>query len=72
MSEFTMAEIVSLAKMRGIIFPGSEIYDGLANSWDYGPLGVEMKNNVKKSLVEKICSGTEIQSSLTGADGFWP
>ena len=39
MSAFTMNEIVSLAKMRGIVFPGSEIYDGLANSWDYGRSG---------------------------------
>ncbi len=54
MSDFTMAEIVSLAKMRGIIFPGSEIYDGLANSWDYGPLGVEMKNNVKRAWWKKF------------------
>lgn len=48
MSDFSMSEIVSLSKSRGIIFPGSEIYGGLANSWDYGPIGVEMKNNVKK------------------------
>ena len=43
-----MDKIVSLAKRRGFIFPGSEIYGGLANSWDYGPLGVELKNNIKK------------------------
>ncbi len=43
-----MDKIISLAKRRGFIFPGSEIYGGLANSWDYGPLGVELKNNVKK------------------------
>ena len=42
-----MDKIVSLAKRRGFIFPGSEIYGGLANAWDYGPLGVEMKNNIK-------------------------
>lgn len=42
-----MEKIVSLAKRRGFIFPGSEIYGGLANAWDYGPLGVEMKNNIK-------------------------
>ncbi|MDK2805587.1 MAG: glycyl-tRNA synthetase [Thermoanaerobacterium sp.] len=46
--EVTMDKIVSLAKNRGFIFPGSEIYGGLANTWDYGPLGVEFKNNVKK------------------------
>ena len=42
-----LEDIVSLAKRRGFIFPGSEIYGGLANSWDYGPLGVELKNNIK-------------------------
>lgn len=44
-----MDKVISLAKRRGFIFPGSEIYGGLANSWDYGPLGVELKNNIKKS-----------------------
>src|SRR3989338_7093654 len=43
-----MEKIISLAKRRGFIFPGSEIYGGLANSWDYGPLGVELKNNIKQ------------------------
>lgn len=48
-TEVTMDKIISLAKRRGYVFPGSEIYGGLANSWDYGPLGVELKNNVKKA-----------------------
>lgn len=43
-----MEKIVSLAKRRGFVFPGSEIYGGMANSWDYGPLGVELKNNIKQ------------------------
>lgn len=43
----TMDEIVSLAKRRGFVFPGSEIYGGLANTWDFGPLGVELRNNIK-------------------------
>lgn len=47
-SETTMEKIISLAKRRGYVFPGSDIYGGLANSWDYGPLGVELKNNIKK------------------------
>ena len=47
-SAVTMEKIVSLCKRRGFIFPGSEIYGGLANTWDYGPYGVELKNNVKK------------------------
>ncbi|MCF7844785.1 MAG: glycine--tRNA ligase [Kiritimatiellales bacterium] len=44
----TLDQVVSLCKRRGFIFPGSEIYGGLANTWDYGPLGAELKNNVKK------------------------
>lgn len=44
-----MEKIVSLAKRRGFVFPGSEIYGGFANSWDYGPLGVELKNNIKNA-----------------------
>ena len=43
-----MDKIVSLAKRRGFIFPGSEIYGGLAGFWDWGPLGVELKNNIKR------------------------
>jgi glycyl-tRNA synthetase len=46
---FTMDQLVSLAKRRGFVYPGSEIYGGLANAWDYGPLGVELKNNVKQA-----------------------
>lgn len=49
-----MDKIVSLAKRRGFIFPGSEIYGGLANSWDYGPLGVEIKNTIKKLWWERF------------------
>ena len=52
--EKTMDKIVALCKSRGFIFPGSEIYGGLANSWDYGPLGVEFKNNVKKAWWKKF------------------
>ena len=44
----TMEKIVALCKNRGFVFAGSEIYGGLANTWDYGPLGVELKNNVKR------------------------
>ena len=49
-TEKTMDQIVALCKGRGFVYPGSEIYGGLANSWDYGPLGVELKNNVKRVL----------------------
>ncbi len=48
MSKLTMDKLVNLSKQYGFIFQGSEIYDGLANTWDYGPLGIEVKNNVKK------------------------
>jgi glycyl-tRNA synthetase len=46
--ENLMEKIVSLSKQRGFVFPGSELYGGLANSWDFGPLGTELKNNIKK------------------------
>lgn len=53
-SDKTMEKIVSLCKGRGFVFPGSEIYGGLSNSWDYGPLGVELKNNVKRAWWKKF------------------
>ena len=53
-TEKTMDKIVALCKGRGFIFAGSEIYGGLANTWDYGPLGVELKNNVKKAWMKKF------------------
>ena len=52
--EKTMEKIVALAKSRGFVYPGSEIYGGLANTWDYGNLGVELKNNVKKAWWKKF------------------
>ncbi len=54
--ELTMDKIVALAKSRGFVYPGSEIYGGLANTWDYGPIGVELKNNVKKAWWKKFVS----------------
>ena len=57
--EKTMDKIVSLAKGRGFIYPGSEIYGGLANTWDYGNLGVELKNNVKKAWWQKFVTGNK-------------
>ena len=59
MVEKTMDKIVALAKSRGFVYPGSEIYGGLANTWDYGNLGVELKNNVK-SMVEEIRAGKSV------------
>ncbi len=52
--EKTMDKIVALAKSRGFVYPGSEIYGGLANSWDYGNLGVELKNNIKQAWWQKF------------------
>ena len=54
MEKVTMEKLVSVCKQYGFIFQGSEIYDGLANTWDYGPLGVELKNNVKKAWWKKF------------------
>ena len=52
--EYSMEKIVALAKSRGFVYPGSEIYGGLANTWDYGNIGVELKNNVKKAWWQKF------------------
>ena len=52
--EKTMDKIIALAKARGFVYPGSEIYGGLANTWDYGNLGVELKNNVKRAWWQKF------------------
>lgn len=57
--EKTMEKVVALAKARGFVYPGSEIYGGLANTWDYGPLGVELKNNVKKAWWQKFVKESE-------------
>ncbi|MDP2930744.1 MAG: glycine--tRNA ligase, partial [bacterium] len=57
--ENLMEKIVSLCKRRGFIFPGSEIYGGLANSWDYGPLGVELKNNIKQDWWKRFVLNRE-------------
>ncbi|HEX2946592.1 MAG TPA: glycine--tRNA ligase [Clostridia bacterium] len=54
LTEKSMEKIVALAKNRGFVFPGSDIYGGLANAWDYGPLGVELKNNVKRAWWRKF------------------
>src|SRR5699024_8117568 len=66
-SEKTLDMIVALAKNRGFIFPGSEIYGGLANSWDYGPLGVELKNNVKQAWWQKFVRENEYNVGLDAA-----
>ncbi len=66
-SKKTMDKIVALCKTRGYIFPGSEIYGGLANSWDYGPLGVEFKNNVKKAWWQKFVQESRYNVGLDSA-----
>ncbi|MBO5968675.1 MAG: glycine--tRNA ligase [Clostridia bacterium] len=63
----TMDKIVALCKNRGFIFPGSEIYGGLANTWDYGPLGVELKNNVKKAWWKKFVQENKYNVGLDAA-----
>ncbi|MBE6033011.1 MAG: glycine--tRNA ligase, partial [Clostridiales bacterium] len=65
--DFAMDTIVALAKSRGFIFAGSEIYGGLANTWDYGPVGVELKNNVKKAWWKKFVQESKYNVGLDAA-----
>lgn len=62
-----MEKIVSLCKRRGFVYPGSEIYGGLANSWDYGPLGVELKNNIKQLWWKRFVQQREDMVGLDAA-----
>ncbi len=66
-SKKTMEKVVALCKTRGFIFPGSEIYGGLANSWDYGPLGVEFKNNVKRAWWKRFVQESRYNVGLDSA-----
>ena len=66
-SEKTLDMIVSLCKNRGYVYAGSEIYGGLANSWDYGPLGVEFKNNVKRAWLKKFVQESPYNVGLDAA-----
>ncbi len=66
-SEKTMDKIVALCKTRGFVYPGSEIYGGLSNSWDYGPLGVEFKNNVKRAWWKKFVQENPYNVGLDSA-----
>lgn len=65
--EFSMDKITALAKSRGFVFPGSDIYGGLANTWDYGPVGVELKNNVKKAWWKKFVQESKYNVGLDAA-----
>jgi len=67
MSEVTMEKIIALSKNRGFVFPGSEIYGGLSNTWDFGPLGVELKNNIKKVWWKKFVQEHALNVGLDSA-----
>ena len=66
-TEKTMEKIVALCKNRGFVFAGSEIYGGLANTWDYGPLGVELKNNIKRAWWKKFVQESQYNVGLDAA-----
>lgn len=66
-TEKTMEKIVALCKNRGFVYPGSEIYGGLANTWDYGPLGVEMKTNIKDAWRKKFIQENQYNVGLDSA-----
>ena len=65
--EKSLDQIVSLCKGRGFVYPGSEIYGGLANTWDYGPLGVELKNNIKDAWRKKFIQENKYNVGLDSA-----
>ena len=65
--EKSMEKLIALCKGRGFVFSGSEIYGGLANTWDYGPLGVELKNNVKKAWWKKFVQQSPYNVGLDSA-----
>ena len=67
MEKLTMDKIVGLCKNRGYVYPGSDIYGGLANTWDYGPLGVELKNNIKKAWMKKFVQESKYNVGLDAA-----
>lgn len=75
MSKLTMTELVALCKNRGFIFAGSEIYGGLSNTWDYGPLGVELKNNIKrawwKAFIESEPNNVGLDSAILMNSAVW-
>ena len=66
-TEKTLDKIVALCKGRGFVYPGSEIYGGLANTWDYGPLGVELKENIKKAWRKKFIQESKYNVGLDSA-----
>ena len=66
-TEKTMDKIVALCKGRGYVFPGSELYGGLSNTWDYGPLGAELKNNIKRAWWKKFVQESDTNVGLDSA-----
>ncbi|MDR2600709.1 MAG: glycine--tRNA ligase, partial [Oscillospiraceae bacterium] len=66
-TEKTMDKITALCKGRGFVFAGSEIYGGLANTWDYGPLGTELKNNIKRAWWQKFVQENPYNVGLDSA-----
>ena len=75
MEEITMQQIVAFCKNRGFVFPGSEIYGGFANTWDFGPLGVELKNNIKrawwKTFVQEDASTYGVDAAILMNPRVW-
>ena len=75
MKELTMAELVNLCKTYGFIFQGSEIYGGLANTWDYGPLGTRLKNNIKdawrKRFIQERSNSYELDADILMHPRVW-
>ena len=75
MEELTMQQIVAFCKNRGFVFPGSEIYGGFANTWDFGPLGVELKNNIKrawwKTFVQEDASTYGVDAAILMNPRVW-
>lgn len=75
MEEITMQQIVAFCKSRGFVFPGSEIYGGFANTWDFGPLGVELKNNIKrawwKTFVQEDASTYGVDAAILMNPRVW-
>ncbi len=75
MAELTMDKLVALCKGRGFVYPGSEIYGGLANTWDYGPLGAELKNNIKKAwwneFVTRSATNVGVDCAILMNNSVW-
>ena len=67
MAKLTMDKLVALCKGRGFVYPGSEIYGGLANTWDFGPLGVQLKNNIKAAWWKKFVQESPYNVGLDSA-----